>query len=76
MATSAERNLELARYNGETRKWNFDKYSKIHMDRHQILVDLEDHGYKWIDERSKVHKLLNGIKTDATDVVKAQIIAR
>ena len=76
MSTSVEHNFELAMCNGETRKWNFDKYSKVHMDRHQTLTDLEDHGYKWIDERSKVHKLLNGIKTDATDVVKAQIIAR
>ena len=44
------------------------------MDQHQILTDLEDHGYKRIDERSNMWKLLNGIKTDALDVIKAQII--
>ena len=74
MATSAEGNLDLARYSGETRKWIFNKYVKVHMDQHQILTDLEDHGYKGIDERSNMWKLLNGIKTDALDVVKTQII--
>ena len=74
MATSAEGNLDLARYSGETRKWIFNKYVKVHMDQHQILTDLEDHGYKRIDKRSNMWKLLNGIKTDALDVIKAQII--
>ena len=32
MANSAERNLELAQYNGETKRWNFDKYVKVHME--------------------------------------------
>ena len=34
MANSAERNLELAQYNGETKRWNFDKYVKVHMEQH------------------------------------------
>ena len=75
MATSAERNLELARYSGETRKWIFNKYVKVHMDQHQILTDLKDHGYIGIDERSKVRHLMAGIKTDHLDAVKTQIIS-
>ena len=52
----------------------FDKYIKVHMDQYQIITDLKYHGYKEINERSEVRKLLNGIKTDYLDVVKTQII--
>ena len=32
MSNGVERNLELAHYNGETKRWNFDKYVKVHME--------------------------------------------
>ena len=38
------------------------------------MTDLEERGYKGIDESSNVRKWSNGIKIDATDVVKTQII--
>ena len=44
------------------------------MDQHWIITDLKEHGYSGIDERSKVHHLLAGIKTDNLDDVKALII--
>ena len=53
MSSSAEKNLKLANYKGESRKWNFEKYVRVHMDQHQILNDLKEHGYAGIDERSR-----------------------
>ena len=70
MAGEGEKNLTMAAYKGETKRWNFDKYVRVHMDQHQILTDLKDHGYIGIDERSKVRHLMAGIKTDNLDAVK------
>ena len=61
-ATSVYHNLNLAKYNMEIMKWTFDKYVKVHMDQHHIITDLPYHGYKGMDERSKVRNLLNDIK--------------
>ena len=38
-------------------------------------MGLEVHGYSGIDDRAKVHYLINGIKNDKLEVVKAQLIA-
>ena len=57
MSSSAEKNLKVASYKGESKKWTFDKYVRVHMDQHQILNDLKEHGYAGIDERSKVRHL-------------------
>ena len=67
--------MKLAIYKGESRKWNFEKYVRVHMDQHQILTDLKDHGYAGIDERSKVRHLQDGIKTSALDSVINTILA-
>ena len=75
LSSGAEKNIELAQYSGENKRWNFDKYVRVHLDQHQILTDLKEHGYSGIDERSKVRHLLKGIKTDALDVVKTQILS-
>ena len=75
MANSADRNLELAQYNGETKRWNFYKYFKVHMEQHQIVTDLMTHGYIGIYLKSKMRKLLLGIKTDALNSVKTQFLA-
>ena len=32
MASEGEKNLELVRYNGETNRWNFDRFARVHMD--------------------------------------------
>ena len=45
MSYSAEKNLKLANYKGESRKRTFDKYARVHMDQHQILNNLKEHGY-------------------------------
>ena len=45
------------------------------MEQHQILEDLTEHGYVGIDPSIKVRKLLNGIRMDKLDSVKASILA-
>ena len=74
-ATTSEKGLELAAWSGDTKRYNFDDYVKIHMDHHSILTDLTAHGYAGIDERSKVRHLLKGIKTFTMDSVKTAILA-
>ena len=41
---------------------------------HTILEGLTDHGYCRLDARTKVTRLLDGIKTDSLDAVKANIM--
>lgn len=62
-------------YSGEKRHFGFEEYSTAHKKNHQILVNLEPHGYKGIDEGSKVRYLLNGIKDPSLDATKNTILA-
>ena len=75
LANTAERQLKASSYTGEGRRWNFEKYVKVHVDQHQILTDLVRHGYAGIDQRSKVRHLLDGIKTKELDTVKTRILS-
>ena len=75
MANTAESKLESLTYYGEKRRFNFEKYTRIHKEQHEILAGLTEYGYAGIDERSKVRHLNKGIKTNALDVPKGQIIA-
>ena len=45
------------------------------MDQHTVLKNLRIHGYAGIDDRSKVRHLLNGIKSDKLNAVKAHVYA-
>lgn len=75
MSTRAERKLTSTTYTGEKRRWNFEKYVKVHIDQHAILEGLVEHGYAGIDARSKVRFLCNGIKVTSLDTVKTQIMS-
>jgi len=75
MSTQAEQRLQALSFNGETRRWTMEKYVRAHMDQHNILEGLTEHGYAGIDDRSKVRHLLNGIKTSQLDSVKARILS-
>ena len=70
MCTLTEAKLASMTYDREKCCWNFEKYVKIHIDQHMILTGLVEHGYSSIDKRSKVHHLMNGIKTRDLDPVK------
>lgn len=73
MAAKAEGKLQNTTYNGETRRWNFEKFVRLHVEQHHTIAGLVRHGHAGIDERSKVRHLLSGIKTKTLDHVKAQI---
>lgn len=75
MASKAERKLRDSTYHGEKRNWNFEKYVTTHKEQHHVLLSLESHGYKGVDERSKVRYLNDGIKTSRLDTVKATILS-
>ena len=75
MALAAEANLETSKYLGETKRWNFESYVKVHLECHQILNDLKTHGFSGIDEKTKVRKFMMIIKIDALNSVKKQILA-
>ena len=76
MARSAESKLQSTTYSKEGKRWNFETYVSLHKELHQILQQLElDHGYKGIDDGTKVRFLLDGIKSDKLNTVKAQIFS-
>ena len=75
MAAQAETVLATYVYKGEGPKFNFESYSTKHQEQHNILESLEDHGYKGLDDRSKVRHLNSGIKTQVLDSVKTRILS-
>ena len=48
---------------------------KIHVDQHMILSSLMEYVYTGINARSKVHHVMEGIKTKELNSVKTQIMA-
>jgi len=54
MARAAERKLLNLSHRSERKGWNFEKYVTSHKEQHTILHGLEQHGYKGIDERSRL----------------------
>ena len=74
MANIAERQLRDVSYFGEKRNWTFKKVVTVHKEQYHILISLEKHAYKGIDERSKVRHLIDGVKTAKLDTIKATIL--
>jgi hypothetical protein len=75
MAVTAEAAIQNAVYRGESRRFDFERYVKIHVDNFNITKNLVTHGYSPMDERSRVRHLMTGIKTDKLDSVKLQIMS-
>ena len=75
LAGKAENRLRSMVYCGETRKWNFERYVTEHKEQHIVLQNLEEYGYKGIDDRSKVRHLNDGIKAENLTVIKSTILA-
>jgi hypothetical protein len=75
MSLRAEKQLQSTNYTVEKRRWNFEKFVKVHKDQHTILQGLVEHDYAGIDNRSKVCHLLNGSKSMTLDTVKTCIMA-
>ena len=74
-ASLAEAKLKNSSYQGERRRWNFEKFVRMQVEQHEILNGLTKYGYSGIDDGSKVRYLLGGIKTKDLDPVKVQIMA-
>ena len=74
-ANEAETKLKDSSNHSKRQHWNFEKYICMHQDQHTILQGLVEHGYAGIDKRSKVHHLLDGVKTNELDTAKGQIWA-
>ena len=52
-----------------------EQHILTHLKTHAILEDLKEFGYHGIDERSKVRKFVDSIKTKSLDTIKGQIMA-
>jgi hypothetical protein len=75
MANAAENKLQNTSYNGEKKRWTFERYVRTHVEQHTILEGLREHGYSGIDESSKVRLFINGIKSKALDSVTTRIMS-
>ena len=74
MASAGEKILQNVVYHGEQNNNTLERYVTIQKDQHTILENLEEHGYKVIDERSKVWYLIAGKKYGTLKSVKATIL--
>ncbi len=75
MAAAAEKELDGHRYNGESRNYLLEQHILTHFKAHAILEDLKEFSYHGINERSKVRKFVDSIKTKLLDTIKGQIMA-
>jgi hypothetical protein len=75
MAAAAEKDLDGHRYNGESRNYLLERHILTHLKAHAILEDLKEISYHGINERSKVRKFVDSIKTKLLDTIKGQIMA-
>jgi hypothetical protein len=76
MASAAETKLNGTLDNGEKKRFTWETYVQIHTEQHSVLNCLKDYEYVGIDDSSKVHHLLKGIKTTKLDVCKTQFMPR
>jgi hypothetical protein len=63
MVSEAETKLTSTLYSGEKKRFTWETYVRIHTEQHSVLNGLKYYGYAGIDDSSKVHHLLKGIKT-------------
>ena len=75
LASMAQGKLKTLTYMGECRHWNFEHFVHLQVEQHEVLNGLIKYGYSRIDDGSKVHYLLAGIKTKDMDLVCIQIMA-
>ena len=75
MASQAEDKLRSLTYQGEKKRFNFEKFIRLQTENFQVLNDLKKYGHAGVDEASKVRQLVKSIKTTALDPVKTRIIS-
>jgi hypothetical protein len=57
--------LQNTFYRGETNRFNFEKYTNIHLDCHKMLQDAKFNAGLGLDNESKITYFRNGIKSEA-----------
>ena len=62
-AACAEGKLQNSHCNGGRNTWDWDKYVALHKEQHAIMESLADYGYSGMDNGTKVHHFLQGIKS-------------
>lgn len=73
-AATAENTLQNLTLDGtKSKRWNFDTYVAAHMREHATIEKLKEHGYKGIDEASKVRHFVQGISDPALEVCRAAV---
>ena len=75
MAYMAEKIHHNVVYYGEQKNNTFESYVTIQNEEHTILKNLEEHGYKVINECLKFWYLIAGIKYGALNSVKTIILS-
>ena len=65
--------LQMSRYDGKRKAWNWEKYVAQHVKYHTILGNLMEYGYQGLDPRLKVWYLLIGIRCDKSSILVATV---
>ena len=76
LISAAVTQLEKLTYDGETRKWNFEKFITRAKEQHALLESMAVRGdYPGIDERGKVVYLLKSVRDPKLKTVRDTILA-
>ena len=61
-------------YAGERENWDFEPFETSHKEQHTILEGLTNIGYNNLDKRTKLSRLVNGVKMGSLNIFKAMIL--
>ena len=78
-ARIAESNLNKMEYKSEQRRWGLEKYMQAFKKQYEILKNLQEmegSTYSAPDEGTMVRKFIDGVKSNAFDACKAQVMAQ
>ncbi len=67
--------LNSLRYEGDRKKFNFDKYVNLHVEQHNQYADLQEYGVAPLAENLKTLWFQDGIRDPSLNAVKASINA-
>ena len=68
-AAYAEGKLQNSHFYGERKTWDWDKYVALHKEQHSIMESLTEYGYSGMNNGTKVHHFLQGIKSPELEVM-------
>ena len=66
--------LQSLMYADKINYWNCERFVTAHKEQHTILEGLTNHGYNGLDDRTKVTRLVDGVKVHSLDTVKAMTL--